>query len=44
MLTAFTNFNLIGIPFAGQLHDQVTPLTAVQRKIFVRWDLSDTLT
>jgi len=43
MLSAFDNINLTIVPVAGQLHYQVTPLTAVQQRILVLWELSDTL-
>jgi transposase len=43
MLAAFDNINLTIIPVAGQLHYQVTPLTAVQLRILELWELSDTL-
>ncbi len=43
MLAAFDNINLTIIPVAGQLHYQVTPLTAVQQCILELWELSDTL-
>jgi transposase len=43
MLAAFDNINLTVIPVAGQLHYQVTPLTAVQQCILDLWELSDTL-
>jgi transposase len=43
MLAAFDNLNLTVIPLAGQLHYQVTPLTAVQLRILELWELSDTL-
>ena len=43
MLAAFDNINLTVIPVAGQLHYQVTPLTAVQQRILELWELSDTL-
>jgi transposase len=43
MLAAFDNINLTIVPVAGQLHYQVTPLTAVQQRILELWELSDTL-
>lgn len=43
MLAAFDNINLTVIPVAGQLHYQVTPLTAVQQRILELWELSDAL-
>jgi transposase len=43
MLAAFDNINLTIIPVAGQLHYQVTPLTAVQQRILELWELCDTL-
>jgi transposase len=43
MLAAFDNINLTIVPIAGQLHYQVTPLTAVQQRILDLWQLSDTL-
>lgn len=43
MLAAFDNIHLTVIPVAGQLHYQVTPLTAVQHRILKLWELSDTL-
>ena len=43
MLAAFDNINLTVIPVAGQLHYQVTPLTAVQQRILELWELSETL-
>ena len=43
MLAAFDNLNLTVVPVAGQLHYQVTPLTAVQQRILELWELSDTL-
>jgi transposase len=43
MLAAFDNINLTIVPVAGQLHYQVTPLTAVQQRILDLWELSDTL-
>jgi transposase len=43
MLAAFDNINLTIVPVAGQLHYQVTPLTAVQQRILVLWELSDAL-
>jgi hypothetical protein len=43
MLAAFDNINLTVIPVAGQLHSQVTPLTAVQQRILDLWELSTTL-
>ncbi|MEA2008164.1 MAG: transposase [Chloroflexota bacterium] len=43
MLAAFDNINLTIVPVAGQLHCQVTPLTAVQQRILKLWELSDTL-
>jgi transposase len=43
MLAAFDNLNLTIVPVAGQLHYQVTPLTAVQQRILELWELSDTL-
>jgi transposase len=43
MLAAFDNINLTVVPVAGQLHYQVTPLTAVQQRILELWELSDTL-
>jgi transposase len=43
MLAAFDNNNLTIIPVAGQLHYQVTPLTAVQQRILELWELCDTL-
>jgi transposase len=43
MLAAFDNINLTVIPVAGQLHYQITPLTAVQLRILELWELPDTL-
>ena len=43
MLAAFNNVNLTVVPVAGQLHYQVTPLTAVQQRILELWELSDSL-
>jgi len=43
MLAAFDNINLTVVPVAGQLHYQVTPLTAVQQRILELWELSDSL-
>jgi transposase len=43
MLSAFDNINLTIVPVAGQLHYQVTPLTAVQQRILELWELSDSL-
>lgn len=43
MLAAFDNINLTIVPVAGQLHYQVTSLTAVQQRILELWELSDTL-
>ena len=43
MLAAFDNIHLTVIPVAGQLHYQVTPLTAVQHRILKLWELSDIL-
>lgn len=43
MLAAFDNINLTIVPVAGQLHYQITPLTAVQQHILALWELSDTL-
>jgi transposase len=43
MLAAFDNIHLTIIPVAGQRYYQVTPLTAVQQRILVLWELSDTL-
>ena len=43
MLTAFDNINLTIVPVAGQVHYQITPLTAVQRRILELWDLPLTL-
>jgi transposase len=43
MLAAFDNINLTIVPVAGQLHYQITPLTAVQQRILKLWELSDTL-
>jgi transposase len=43
MLAAFDNINLTVIPVAGQLHYQITPLTAVQQRILELWELSDAL-
>jgi transposase len=43
MLAAFDNINLTIVPVAGQLHYQVTPLTAVQQRILELWELSETL-
>lgn len=43
MLEAFNNINLTIVPIAGQMHYQVTPLTAVQLRILELWELSDTL-
>ena len=37
MLAAFDNINLTVVPVAGQLHYQVTPLTAVQQRILELW-------
>jgi len=39
MLAAFDNINLTIVPVAGQVHYQVTPLSAVQRRILVLWKL-----
>ncbi len=43
MLAAFDNINPTVIPVAGQLHYQITPLTAVQLRILELWELPDTL-
>ncbi|MBC8497257.1 MAG: IS1634 family transposase [Chloroflexi bacterium] len=43
MLAAFDNINLTIVPVAGQMHYQVTPLTAVQRRILELWKLPVTL-
>jgi transposase len=43
MLAAFDNLNLLRVPVAGQVQSQVTPLTAVQRRILALWDLPETL-
>ena len=43
MLAAFDNINLTIVPAAGQLHYQVTSLTAVQKRILKLWELSETL-
>ena len=43
MLAAFDNINLTVIPVAGQLHYQVTPLTAVQQRILALWELPASL-
>ena len=42
MLAAFDNINLTIVPVAGQFHFQVTPLTAVQRRILELWGLPAT--
>jgi transposase len=43
MLAAFDNLNLTIVPVAGQVHYQVTPLSAVQRRILELWELPVTL-
>jgi len=43
MLAAFDNINLLRVPVAGHVHCQVTPLTAVQKRILELWDLPITL-
>ena len=43
MLAAFDNINLTIVSVAGQLHYQVTLLTAVQQRILELWELSDAL-
>jgi transposase len=43
MLATFDNINLTIVPVAGQMHYQVTPLTAVQRRILELWGLPVTL-
>lgn len=43
LLAAFDNLHLTIVPVAGQLHYQVTPLTAVQQRILELWELSETL-
>jgi transposase len=43
MLAAFDNINLLLVPVAGQIHYQVTPLTAVQKRILELWGLPTTL-
>jgi transposase len=43
MLAAFDNINLTIVPVAGQVHFQVTPLTAVQLRILELWELPVTL-
>jgi transposase len=43
MLAAFDNLNLLLAPVAGQIHCQVTPLTAVQQRILALWGLPETL-
>jgi transposase len=43
MLEAFDNINLTIVPVAGQVHYQVTPLTAVQLRILELWELPVTL-
>jgi transposase len=43
MLAAFDNINLTIVPVAGQVHFQVTLLTAVQLRILELWELPVTL-
>jgi transposase len=43
MLAAFDNVNLLLVPVTGQIHYQVTPLTAVQKRILELWGLPTTL-
>jgi hypothetical protein len=43
MLAAIDKISLTVIPLVGRLHDQVTPLTAVQQRILEFWKLPDTL-
>ncbi len=43
MLAAFDNIHLLLVPVAGQVHYQVTPLTAVQMRILELWGLPITL-
>ncbi len=43
MLAAFDNINFTIVPVAGQVHYQVTPLTAVQLRILELWELPVTL-
>jgi len=43
MLAAFDNINLTIVPVAGQVHFQVTPLTAVQLRVLELWELPVTL-
>jgi len=43
MLAAFDNINLTIVPVAGQVHFQVTPLTAVQFGILELWEMPVTL-
>jgi transposase len=43
MLAAFDNINLLLVPVTGQIHYQVTPLTAVQKRILELWGLPTTL-
>ena len=43
LLAAFDNIHLLLVPVDGQVHYQVTPLTAVQMRILELWGLSITL-
>jgi len=43
MLAVFNDIQLLRVPVGEEIHIQVTPLTAVQRRILLLWDLSPSL-